>query len=150
MQALSDDLLSEGGPEDKLCPPSLSKSSFARIPIATPTTRPSGHNKWLFRPCWTQAQQGPGSNRSCATLSGNSLRQTVHAHCAVARSQSSKIGSSPVKGCEGNCRPGGKRCRLNVQSPGITHVKAYRQVYDSRHLQADCQKQGSAPEPYAR
>jgi len=31
--------------------------------------------------CWTQAQKGPGSNRS-ATLSGNSLRQTVHTHRA--------------------------------------------------------------------
>jgi len=27
---------------------------------------------------------------------------------------------------------------------------AYRRVYDSRHLQADCQEPGSAPEPYAR
>ena len=26
----------------------------------------------------------------------------------------------------------------------------YRRVYDSRHLQADCQEPGSAPEPYAR
>jgi len=25
-----------------------------------------------------------------------------------------------------------------------------RRVYDSRHLQADCQEPGSAPEPYAR
>jgi len=29
-------------------------------------------------------------------------------------------------------------------------VAAYRRVYDSRHLQADCQEPGSAPEPYAR
>jgi len=29
-------------------------------------------------------------------------------------------------------------------------MAAYRRVYDSRHLQADCQEQGSAPEPYAR
>jgi len=29
-------------------------------------------NEWLA--CWTQAQKGPGSNRS--------LRQTVHTHCA--------------------------------------------------------------------
>ena len=29
-------------------------------------------------------------------------------------------------------------------------MAAYRQVYDSRHLQADCQEPGSAPEPYAR
>jgi len=27
---------------------------------------------------------------------------------------------------------------------------AYRQVYDSRHLQADYQEPGSAPEPYVR
>jgi len=27
---------------------------------------------------------------------------------------------------------------------------AYRRVYDSDHLQADCQESGSAPEPYAR
>ena len=26
----------------------------------------------------------------------------------------------------------------------------YRRVYDSRHLQADCQEPGSAPEPYVR
>jgi len=29
-------------------------------------------------------------------------------------------------------------------------MAAYRQVYDSRHLQADCQEPGSALEPYAR
>ena len=29
-------------------------------------------------------------------------------------------------------------------------MAAYRQVYDSHHLQADCQEPGSAPEPYAR
>jgi len=28
-------------------------------------------------------------------------------------------------------------------------MAAYRPVYDSRYLQADCQKPGSAPEPYA-
>ena len=27
-------------------------------------------------------------------------------------------------------------------------MPAYRRVYDSRHLQADCQEPGSAPEPY--
>jgi len=35
--------------------------------------------EWLA--CWTQAQKGPGSNKA-ATLSGNSLRQTAHTHCA--------------------------------------------------------------------
>jgi len=29
-------------------------------------------------------------------------------------------------------------------------MAAYRRVYDSRHLQADCQEPGSAPEPYNR
>ena len=29
-------------------------------------------------------------------------------------------------------------------------MAAYRRVYDSRHLQADCQEPGSAPEHYAR
>ena len=29
-------------------------------------------------------------------------------------------------------------------------MAAYRQVYYSRHLQADCHDLGSAPEPYAR
>ena len=29
-------------------------------------------------------------------------------------------------------------------------MAVYRQVFDSRHLQADCQELGSAPEPYAR
>jgi len=29
-------------------------------------------------------------------------------------------------------------------------MAAYRWVYDSRHLQADCQELGSAPKPYAR
>ena len=34
---------------------------------------------------------------------------------------------------------------------GLAEVMAaYRRVYDSSHLQADCQEQGSAPEPYAR
>jgi len=28
-------------------------------------------------------------------------------------------------------------------------MAAYRRVYDSRHLQADCQKPGLAPELYA-
>jgi len=43
---------------------------------------------------------------AAAMLSGSNLRQTVHNHRA--RSPSSEIGSSPLKGCEGNCGPGGK------------------------------------------
>jgi len=29
-------------------------------------------------------------------------------------------------------------------------MAAYRRAYDSRHMQADCQEPGSAPEPYTR
>jgi len=29
-------------------------------------------------------------------------------------------------------------------------MAAYRRFYDSRHLHADCQEPGLAPEPYAR
>ena len=64
---------------------------------------------------------------------------TALAHCShplCLCSPSSKIGSSPLKGCKGNCRSGDV-------------MAAYRQVYDSYHLQADCQEPGSAPEPYA-
>jgi len=35
--------------------------------------------EWLA--CWTQAQKGP-VQIAVATLSGNSLMQTVHTHCA--------------------------------------------------------------------
>ena len=82
--------------------------------------------KWLA--CWTQAQKAR-DQIAAAALWGNSLRQTVRFI-----SPSSKIGSSPLKGCRGNWRK---------------VMAAYRRVYDSRHLQADCQEPGSAPEPYA-
>jgi len=36
--------------------------------------------KWLA--CWTQAQRALMVHIAVATLSGNSLRQTVHTHCA--------------------------------------------------------------------
>jgi len=62
--------------------------------------------EWLA--CWThQARRRARVQIAVATLSGNSLRQTVHTHCAFVH-QTSKIGSSPFKGCGGNCRPGGK------------------------------------------
>ena len=77
--------------------------------------------EWIA--CWTQAQKGPGSNRS--------LRQTVHTHRAFVH-QAAKL----VAGI------------LRVARQKV--MAAYRWVYDSRHLQADCQKPGSAPEPYAR
>ena len=35
-----------------------------------------------------------------------------------------------------------------AEGPGL--MAAHHQVYDSRHLQADCQELGSASEPYTR
>ena len=85
--------------------------------------------------CWTQAQKGPGSNRSRDSV-GNSLRQTVHTHCSSVH-QAAKIGSSPLNGCGGNCRLWRKV------------MAAYRRVYDLHDMQADCQELRSAPEPFA-
>ena len=58
--------------------------------------------EWLA--CWTQAQKAK-VQIAVATLSDNSLRQTVRTHCA---SPSSETGTSPLKGCGSNCRPNGK------------------------------------------
>jgi len=60
--------------------------------------------EWLA--CWTQVQKAR-VQIAVATLSGDSLRQTVHSHCGLC-SSSSKTGSSPLKGCGDNCTPGGK------------------------------------------
>ena len=50
------------------------------------------------------------------------------------------------------CRTKGRECHLcRVAGNTVRKVTAaYRRVYDSRHLQADCQEPRSAPEPYAR
>ena len=48
---------------------------------------------WLA--CWTQAQKVPGSNRS-REPSGNSLRQTVHIHCASVH-QAAKLVATPLR-----------------------------------------------------
>jgi len=53
---------------------------------------------------------------------GNSLRQTVHTHRASVH-QAAKLVAAVMAAC--------------------------RRVYDSRHLQADCQELGSDPEPSA-
>jgi len=41
-------------------------------------------------------------------------------------------------------------CHVVVKYLKYLSTKPYCRVYDSRHLQADCQEPGSAPEPYAR
>ena len=71
-----------------------------------------------------------------ATLSGNSLRQTVHTHCSSVH-QAAKLVAALL--------------RVAGVIAGLAEVMAaYRRVYDPHHLQADWQEPGSAPEPYAR
>jgi len=69
---------------------------------------------------------------AAATLSGNSLRQTVHSHRASVH-QAAKLVAA-----------------LLMVARVTAGLATYRRVYDSRHLQADCQEPGSVPEPYAR
>jgi len=69
-----------------------------------------------------------------ATLSGDSLGQTVHTHCASVH-QAVKLVASLLR-------------VAGITSGLVEVMAAYRQVYDSCHLQADCQEPGSAPEPY--
>ena len=66
-----------------------------------------------------------------ATLSGNSLRQTVHTHCASVH-QTEKLVAALLRVAAVTWRK---------------VMAAYRWVYAIRHLQADCQEPGSAPEP---
>jgi len=70
-----------------------------------------------------------------ATLSGNSLRQTVRTHRASVH-QAAKLVAALL--------------RVAVVTAGLAESNGslYRRVYDSRHLQADCQEPGSAPDPY--
>jgi len=67
------------------------------------------------------------------TLSGDSLGQTVHTHRASVY-QAAKLAAALL----GVARV----------TAGLAESNGNRRVYDSRHLQADCQEPGSAPEPY--
>ena len=73
---------------------------------------------------------------AAATLSGNSLRQTVHTHRASVH-QAAKLVATLLR-------------VARVTAGWRKVMAAYRRVYDSHHLQADCQDPGSAPELYAR
>jgi len=68
-------------------------------------------------------------------LSGSSLRQTVHAHCASVH-QTAKLAAALLR-------------VARVTVAGLKVMAAYCRVNDSRHLQADCQEPGSALESYA-
>jgi len=67
-----------------------------------------------------------------ATLSGNSLRQTAHTHCASVH-QAAKLVAALL--------------RIAEITAGLAESNgSHRRVYD---LQANCKEPGSAPEPYA-
>ena len=73
---------------------------------------------------------------AASTLSGNSLRQTVHTHRASVH-QAAKLVAALLRAAV-------------VTAAWRKVMAAYRRVYYSHHLQADCQEPGSAPEPCAR
>jgi len=69
-------------------------------------------------------------------LLGNSLRQTVHTHRASVH-QAAKLVAAFL-------RVAGVTAGLAESNGSLLPV------YNSRHLQTDCQEPGSAPEPYAQ
>ena len=73
---------------------------------------------------------------AAATLSGNSLRQTVHTHRASVH-QAAKLVAALL-------RVAGVTAGLAESNGSLPPG------FDSRHLQADCQEPASASEPYAR
>jgi len=85
--------------------------------------------EWLA--CWTRAQKGPRVQIAVATLSANSLRQTVHTHRASVH-QAAKLVAALL-------RVAGVTAGLAESNGSLPRV------YDSCHLQADCQEPGSAP-----
>ena len=78
--------------------------------------------------------EGPGFKSQSRRCRCNSLRQTVHTHRASVH-QAAKLVAALL--------------RVAMVTAGLAESSGSR-VYDSRHLQADCQEPGSAPEPYAR
>jgi len=83
--------------------------------------------EWLA--CGTKAQKA-WIQIAAATLSGNSLRQTVHTHRASVH-QAVKLAAALL--------------RVAKVTAGLSKSNGSR-VYDSRHLQADCREPGLAPE----
>ena len=71
---------------------------------------------------------------AAVTLLSNSLRQIVHSHRASVH-QVAKLVAALI--------------RVARVTAGLVDSNG-SQVYDSSHLQADCQEPRSAPEPYAR
>jgi len=80
--------------------------------------------------CWTRAQKGLGSNCS------RDARQTVHTNHACVHHAAKLVAALLMV--------------AGVTAGWWKVMAAYCRVYDSRHLQADCQKLGSASEHYAQ
>ena len=101
------------------------------------TDRLTNHHVWLRSRVVSvldSGTEGPGfkSQPRCCRVS---LRQTLHTHCASVH-QAAKLVAA--------------LSRVVGQLQAWRKVMAaYRRVYDSHHLQADCKEPGSAPEPYA-
>jgi len=57
---------------------------------------------------------------AAATLSGNSLRQTVYTHRASVRQAAKLVAAAPLNGCDCNCRLDGKQWQLTAGF--MTHV----------------------------
>ena len=81
---------------------------------------------WCMVPRVAQAQKGM-FQIAAATLSGNSHRQTIHTHRASVH-QAAKLVAALL-------RAAGVTAGLAESNGSL-----YRRVYDSRHLQADCQE----------
>ena len=99
-------------------------------------TMPGARRRGRPRTAWMdniKAWTGLSVGRVSQNDRGSSLRQTVHTHCASVQQAAKLVAALHV---------------LRVAWRKV--MAAYRRVYDSHHLQADCQEPGSAPEPYAR
>jgi len=80
--------------------------------------------------------EGPGfksQSRHCRVTVFGKLFTVFHTHCTSVN-QAAKLIAALLK--------------VTVVTAGL--AESNRQVYDSRHLQADCQELGSALEPYTR
>jgi len=86
--------------------------------------------EWLA--CWTQAQK-TRVQIAVATLSGNSLRQTARAHCASVHQAAVLVAAL--------LRVAGVTAGLAESNGSLPRV------YDSRHLQANCQNRGQLRNP---
>ena len=88
---------------------------------------------------WRRAVKKQGSHSHHTDHHGAKSTHHLHRHSAtaIAYMHVTKLGVAS------------KVSRVTA-GPVESNGSLYRQVYDSRNLQADCQEPGSAPEPYAR